>query len=84
MVWVNEIPWYEMNVGDELTLRCRDPLLREIENALHREIYQWEHMQGCNVEIVIKYISTVRHDPRRLWQWAEIALVAARVAGGCG
>jgi hypothetical protein len=35
---------------------------------------------GCNVEIIMKDISTVRYQPSRLWQWAEIASeVAERV-----
>jgi hypothetical protein len=29
--------------------------------------------QGCNVEIILKDISTVRHDPSRLWEWARVA-----------
>ncbi len=29
--------------------------------------------RGCNVEIILKDISTVRHDPARLWEWARIA-----------
>jgi len=29
--------------------------------------------QGCNVEIILKDISTVRHQPARLWEWARIA-----------
>ncbi len=44
MVWINEIPWHEMNVGDELSLRCRDPWARELETRLRRTIYQWKHM----------------------------------------
>jgi hypothetical protein len=28
---------------------------------------------GCNVEIIMKDISTVRHEPRRLWDWTKIA-----------
>ncbi len=39
---------------------------------------------GCNIEIILKDISTVRSDPRRLWQWAEIAVNAARGAGERG
>jgi hypothetical protein len=35
--------------------------------------------KGCNVEIVLKDISTVRREPQRLWQWVEVASeVAAR------
>ena len=46
MVWINEIPWHEMNVDDELTLQCQDPWAREFENNLRRTIYQWKHMPG--------------------------------------
>ncbi len=46
MVWINEIPWHEMNVDDELTLRCADPWARELETRLRRTIYQWEHMRA--------------------------------------
>ena len=31
MVWINEIPWHEMNVDDELTLQCQDAWARELE-----------------------------------------------------
>lgn len=35
--------------------------------------------RGCNVEIVLKDISTVQRQPQRLWQWMEVASeVAAR------
>ncbi len=44
MVWINEIPWHEMNVNDELTLQTRDPWARDLEQNLRRTIYQWEHM----------------------------------------
>lgn len=27
----------------------------------------------CGVELILKDVSTVRYDPQRLWQWAEIA-----------
>jgi hypothetical protein len=30
--------------------------------------------RGCHVELIMKDISTVRHDPRRLWEWASIAM----------
>ncbi|HOV63928.1 MAG TPA: hypothetical protein PLG43_08625, partial [Spirochaetia bacterium] len=46
MVWINEIPWHEMNIDDELTLRTRHPWARELETSLRRTIYQWEHMRA--------------------------------------
>ena len=44
MVWINEIPWHEMNVNDELTLRTVHPWARELETRLRRTLYQWRHM----------------------------------------
>jgi hypothetical protein len=46
MVWINEIPWHEMDVESELTLRCRGTWARELETSLRRTIYQWHHMPG--------------------------------------
>ncbi|HVO38290.1 MAG TPA: hypothetical protein VMV03_04600 [Spirochaetia bacterium] len=46
LVWINEIPWHEMNVDDELTLRCIHPWARELETRLRRTMYQWRHMRG--------------------------------------
>ncbi len=34
--------------------------------------------KGCAVEIVMKDISTVRYEPQRLWEWAEMAIDAVR------
>lgn len=46
MVWINEIPWHEMDVDGELMLQTRDPWAREVETGLRRLIYQWRHMPG--------------------------------------
>lgn len=46
MVWINEICWNEMNVDDELTLRCEDPWARDQERELRQLIYQWRHLPG--------------------------------------
>ncbi len=46
MVWMNEIPWHEMNVGQELVLMCSDEFCRAQELHLRQQIYQWEHMRG--------------------------------------
>ncbi len=44
LVWINEICWNEVNVDDELTLRCEDPWLREVEFGLRTLLYQWRHL----------------------------------------
>ena len=35
----------------------------------------------CHVELIMKDISTVRYQPRRLWEWAEIAMEVAQEYG---
>jgi hypothetical protein len=32
---------------------------------------------GCPLELILKDISTVRYEPERLFQWAEIAMQVA-------
>ncbi len=44
MVWVDEICWNEMNVADELSLRCEQPWARDQERELRRLLYQWRHL----------------------------------------
>jgi hypothetical protein len=34
--------------------------------------------RGCHVELIMKDISTVRRDPRRLWEWARMAMEVAQ------
>jgi len=46
MVWINEIPWHEMNFNDELTLRCKNSWARNQEDLMRKTIYQWNHMPG--------------------------------------
>ncbi len=36
-----------------------------------------DQARGCHVELIMKDISTVRYEPRRLWEWAEIAVETA-------
>jgi len=43
MVMIDQVCWNEMNVNDELTLRCEDPECRGYENWLRMTLYQWRH-----------------------------------------
>ena len=43
MVMIDQVCWNEMNVGDELTLRCADPECRGYEETLRRTLFQWKH-----------------------------------------
>jgi len=46
MVWINEVCWHEMNVGDELTLVTESPWARDQERDMRRTLYQWRHLPG--------------------------------------
>lgn len=57
LVWINEIPWGEMNYDDELTLKCENEFCQNVENELRRTIYQWRHMPG---DMVVEPVFLVR------------------------
>lgn len=42
-VLIDEIPWHEMNVDDELTLRTTDPEAQKMETFFRRGIYRRKH-----------------------------------------
>jgi hypothetical protein len=44
MVWINEIPWHEMDVDGELTLQTEDAWAQDQERDLRRTLYQWRHL----------------------------------------
>src|SRR3990172_6535077 len=43
MVMIDQVCWNEMNIGDELSLRCTDPECRGYEEFLRRTLYQWKY-----------------------------------------
>lgn len=44
VVLINELPWSEMNINNELTLCCSDPYLREIEQFMREYIYKNKYL----------------------------------------
>ncbi|MCX6343884.1 MAG: hypothetical protein NT018_02275 [Armatimonadetes bacterium] len=62
LVWITELPWHEMNVDDEMTLRCADSFCREVEWNLRATIYQWQHLRGDMVFEPVYYSPLVIHD----------------------
>jgi len=46
MVFINEVPWHEMDVDGELTLQTEGTFAKELETKLRRTIYQWKHFPG--------------------------------------
>lgn len=43
IVFIDEIPWNEMNHDGSLTLECEDPVFRRYEETLRRKLYQWKY-----------------------------------------
>jgi hypothetical protein len=43
MVTVDQVCWNEVNIEDALTLRCEDKMLREWEDMLRKQLYQWKY-----------------------------------------
>ncbi len=43
MVMIDQVCWNEMNIGDELTLRCEGVECRAYEERLRRILFQWKH-----------------------------------------
>ena len=43
MVMIDQVCWNEMDIGDELTLRCSDEECRRYEEFLRQVLYQWKH-----------------------------------------
>lgn len=51
MVAIDQIPWHEMEVDGELTLRTEDRFCRGLETSLRRLLYSWKHMR---VDMVVE------------------------------
>jgi hypothetical protein len=41
-----QIPWHELNVDDQLTLRCESKMAQGIENFFRQNLLQWKYFQG--------------------------------------
>ncbi len=59
LVLIFQVPWHEMNVNDELTVRCVDPFLRGVESELRMELHQWDHFPGDMVVEPVLYSGLV-------------------------
>ncbi|NQU39921.1 MAG: hypothetical protein HQ523_08225 [Lentisphaerae bacterium] len=43
MVMIDQVCWNEMNLDDELTLRCEEEACRQYESQLRQILYHWHH-----------------------------------------
>ncbi len=85
-------PWAKVESAAELmrgryvmSLKPRPAVLagftfdgEEVRRELRAKL---EAARGCGVEIILKDISTVAHEPWRLWEWTRIAAETARSFG---
>lgn len=51
LIWINEMPWHELNIDDELTIKASTNFARFLETRLRRALYCWKHMP---VDMVIE------------------------------
>ncbi|HHY82888.1 MAG TPA: hypothetical protein GX505_09465 [Clostridiales bacterium] len=50
MIMIDQIPWHEMNVNDELTLLCENEFLRSFEFGIRTTLYKWKYFP-CDMVI---------------------------------
>jgi len=46
LVWIEEVPWHEMNIDNELTPRCEDPLAHNMEWFFRKKLFQHTYFPG--------------------------------------
>ena len=46
VVLIDELPWSELNINDELTTRSTSPVAQNIEWFFRSIIYKWKHLQA--------------------------------------
>lgn len=46
IVTIAELPWNELNIDNQLTLRCTDPFAQAMERFFRRSLLQWKYFQG--------------------------------------
>jgi hypothetical protein len=62
MAMIDEIPWHEMHVDDELTLQSEDPFCRALEARLRQVLYSWDHMRlDMVVRPYVEFDRVIRH-----------------------
>jgi hypothetical protein len=42
-VYIDQLPWHEINIADEMKLLCEDEFLRTVEYSIRQLLYRWKH-----------------------------------------
>jgi hypothetical protein len=43
LVMIDQLPWHELNINEELSLRCKTPFLRHLEQNLRMLLFRYNH-----------------------------------------
>jgi len=46
IVWLDEIPWHEMDIDGKLRLTCQDEFAKQMEWFFKTTLYRWEYIQA--------------------------------------
>ena len=60
-VYINELPWHELDIDRELTLQCTGDIYRGFENALRKNIFQHKHFPADTVFVPYISVSKIIH-----------------------
>jgi len=75
MVMIDQVCWNEMNIGDELLLRCKDNECRNYEWRLRSILYQWRHFRvDMVVEPFIRVPKAIRNTGFGIGAKEEVAV----------
>ncbi len=59
VVIIEELPWHELNINDELTLRCEEDLAKHYEDHLRKQLFKHKHMRADMV--MPEYFTVHKH-----------------------
>jgi len=75
MVMIDQVCWHEMNINDELTMRCEDPECKQYEYFLRAVLYQWKHFRvDMVVEPFIRVRKAIHNSGFGVGWWSETAV----------
>lgn len=61
VVLIDELPWNEMNINDELTCISQDKALRDMEWVFRSNLFKWKHMQADMVALPYFPVNRIIH-----------------------
>ncbi|MDR0668554.1 MAG: hypothetical protein LBF95_00595, partial [Treponema sp.] len=62
VVWIEQVPWHELNETGELSLRCQGDFARGMENHIRQTLFRWKYFQGDMVVEDVYYIQKAYGD----------------------